>query len=56
LFLCSLVENFGYRQMTILWRMHGMIQFFKHFNETRKASIGINEAIDKMVKEYYESK
>ena len=56
LFLTCLVENFGYRQMTILWRMHGMIEFFKHFKETSVASIKVNAAIAKSVEEYYEKK
>ena len=51
LFLCSVVENLGYRQLTVLWRIHGVFDFFRRFKIVLKESKIINAEVDKMVKE-----
>ena len=32
----SFIENFGYRQMTIFWRIQGFLSFYKRFEEVKK--------------------
>lgn len=37
------IENFGYRQMMIYWRLKGFIKFFKNFKHTQQESKKINK-------------
>jgi len=46
----SLLENFGYRQLTVIWRLQGFFMFFKRFGSIRKDSKSINESIERLVK------
>ncbi|MEC7838719.1 MAG: glycosyltransferase [Chlamydiota bacterium] len=46
--LCTyaFVENIGYRQMTIYWRVKGFIGFFKRFDEIKQDSKNINRVFE----------
>jgi len=46
LFFYSLIENFGYRQITLFWRARGTIDFFEKFGKIRKKSRAINRFIN----------
>ena len=39
----SLMENLGFRQLTLIWKACGVISFFKRFSEIQKNSRRINE-------------
>ena len=41
----NVIENFGYRQMTIYWRLRGFGRFFKEFKRIRKESKRIQKLI-----------
>lgn len=43
LLMYAFLENFGYRQMTIFWRLHGFISFFQRFDEIKRDAKMINE-------------
>lgn len=47
LILCSFVENFGYRQLNLLWRTMGFGRFFKQFPHVKELSKKINQFISK---------
>ncbi len=38
LLLSNLVENFGYRQISVFWRLRGFSRFFKEFKRVQKES------------------
>lgn len=46
LFFYSFIENFGYRQMTLYWRLHGVYGFFQRFKEIKKVSEEVNELVE----------
>ncbi|MEN9653906.1 MAG: hypothetical protein RL235_18 [Chlamydiota bacterium] len=46
LLLCNLIENIGYRQCTVYWRLRGYYWFIKQFKEVRL----LYQAIDPLVK------
>lgn len=46
LFLCNFVENIGYRQMTIYWRLKGFVDFFWNLKGTRKETIAIRDKVN----------
>ncbi len=50
LFFYSFIENFGYRQMTLFWRIHGFIGFFQRYDEIKRDSKNINEEVEKVIK------
>ncbi len=50
LFLYSLVENFGYRQLTLIWRLRGFISFFKRYSEIKKDTDKLNASINEILK------
>lgn len=41
----SLLENFGYRQLTILWKMRGLLDFFKKFSLIQNNNRSINKLV-----------
>ncbi|MCB1113859.1 MAG: glycosyltransferase family 2 protein [Chlamydiia bacterium] len=41
----SLIENFGYRQLTLIWRIRGIISFFARFPLIQKVSRRINKMV-----------
>jgi cellulose synthase/poly-beta-1,6-N-acetylglucosamine synthase-like glycosyltransferase len=43
LVLSSFIENFGYRQLTIFWRVKGIYQFFKNFKKINYTAKKIRE-------------
>ena len=45
LFFSSLVENFGYRQMTLVWRLVGIGQFLIQFKKFRKEAKKVKEVL-----------
>jgi hypothetical protein len=47
LLLCSVLENFGYRQLCLWWKIRSFGRFFKTFSQTRKSSSHIRERIDR---------
>lgn len=49
LFLYSLIENIGYRQLTILWRLQGFFAFFKKFGQVQKESKVVNQQVAELV-------
>jgi cellulose synthase/poly-beta-1,6-N-acetylglucosamine synthase-like glycosyltransferase len=50
LMVCSFIENLGYRQMNILWRLIGIKDFFLRFKEIEKETLLVKGFIDKSVK------
>lgn len=50
LFAYSLVESFGYRQMTLIWRAKGFLSFYKRYKEIKKDSIKLNSIVDEVSK------
>lgn len=51
LFLYSLIENIGYRQMTVWWRLKGFFEFFKKFPQVEKESKVVNKQVKELVKQ-----
>lgn len=47
----SLIENLGYRQLNLWWRLKGMWDFFKKFPIIRKHSKNINESLYTRIKQ-----
>jgi len=47
LFACSLTENLGYRQLTLLWRLNGFRSFIKRFHQINQDSHKINQSLRK---------
>lgn len=47
MFILSLFENLGYRQMTVYWRLVGFYKFFKNFSKTQKESFRIKKMMKK---------
>jgi cellulose synthase/poly-beta-1,6-N-acetylglucosamine synthase-like glycosyltransferase len=47
MFLLSLVENLGYRQLMIYWRIKAFFKFFKNYAQTKKESERLNRLIKK---------
>lgn len=45
LFFCNFIENIGYRQMTLLWRLLGFWDFFLHLGSLRKETKKVNEQL-----------
>jgi cellulose synthase/poly-beta-1,6-N-acetylglucosamine synthase-like glycosyltransferase len=50
LFFYSLTENFGYRQLTLWWRLQGFKSFFKRFKTIKGDSREINETVHQTLK------
>ena len=50
LFAYSLIENLGYRQMTLIWRARGFISFIQKFHKIQADSEQLNASVDKIVK------
>lgn len=50
LFFYSVIEMFGYRQLTVLWRLQGFVSFFKRFSTIREDSKELNSVLDEVVK------
>jgi len=46
----SLIENFGYRQLTVFWRIKGFFSFFKRFSAIHRESKDINDVVKKTIK------
>jgi cellulose synthase/poly-beta-1,6-N-acetylglucosamine synthase-like glycosyltransferase len=46
-----LVENIGYRQLNLFWKLRGFIRFFKEFPKVRRES----RRIDQLVKDFKEN-
>ncbi|PIS02237.1 MAG: glycosyl transferase [Chlamydiae bacterium CG10_big_fil_rev_8_21_14_0_10_42_34] len=42
----NLLENIGYRQITVYWRLRSFCRFFAKFKETRKTSRYINDLVE----------
>lgn len=47
----ALLENFGYRQLTLLWRAGGFWSFIKKFSTVQKISKNINQRIDQILRQ-----
>lgn len=45
LFLYSILENVGYRQMHLIWRLQGILAFFKKIATIQKESQKVNDAV-----------
>lgn len=52
LFFYSFIENFGYRQLSLYWRLHGIVGFFQRFREISRDSKTINETVARVLKEH----
>lgn len=50
LFGYNVMENFGYRQLTLIWRLNGFFSFYKRFDEIKKDTKKINELVEKALK------
>lgn len=48
--IAALMENFGYRQMTLWWRLQGTAGFFMRFKEVRKETRLIDKYVKKSLK------
>ena len=46
----SFLENFGYRQLNLIWRIRGIRGFFQRFSEIQKDSKRINEIMENIIK------
>ncbi len=48
-YLCfySLIENFGYRQLTVIWRLKGCWDFIKNYKHVSKTSKDVQELLKK---------
>lgn len=51
LFAYSAIENFGYRQLTLWWRVRGFLSFFKKFSTIRKDARKLNFSVDQVLNE-----
>ena len=51
LFLYSIIENIGYRQMTVGWRLRGTYIFCKKFAKVEKESVEVNRQVKEVVSE-----
>ncbi len=47
LLLANFLENIGYRQLTVFWRLRAFFMFIKKFGEVRKSSRFINDLMKK---------
>lgn len=47
LFLCNWIENIGYRQMTVYWRIRGFFSFFRHWRGTNRESREIRKKLSR---------
>lgn len=47
----SLIENFGYRQLNLLWRLHGIFEFLIAFPSMNKDSKRVNQWLSKNIAE-----
>ncbi|MEI8366198.1 MAG: glycosyltransferase [Parachlamydiaceae bacterium] len=47
---CSLIENFGYRQLNLIWRIRAFKGFFQRFGAIRKDSKQLNKSINNILK------
>lgn len=56
LLIANFVENIGYRQFTLYWRLKGFIQFFKRRKEVKAFSSFVNDLVDKGHKKMNEKK
>lgn len=56
LFLYSLLENFGFRQLTVLWRLRGIKGFFKRYHLIRIDSKNINAMVEGIYKKTQRSR
>jgi hypothetical protein len=45
LLFTSLIENFGYKQLTIIWRIRGFKDFFKELSLVRKTGIHLKNML-----------
>ncbi len=52
LLVYSLVENFGYRQLTLIWRLQGFRSFYKRYAEIKRDSHNVNESITQALKKF----
>jgi len=48
MFLLSLVENLGYRQLMIYWRLKAFVKFFKNFSQTKAESQRLSKLMKKV--------
>lgn len=46
MFFLSLIENCGYRQFTIYWRLRSFLRFFKNFKAVRKEAKRIQKMVE----------
>ena len=51
----SFFEMFGYRQLTVLWRVNGFFRFIKRFSHFKKISYQLQQKIKKLVGEFSSS-
>lgn len=45
LVLFCFIENIGYRQLTLIWRLKGVLSFFKRFPKIQKDSHNVNKTV-----------
>jgi hypothetical protein len=50
LFGCALIENFGYRQLNIYWRIKGFFSFFNRFSQINSDSKVLNRKVNETIK------
>lgn len=56
LFLYNLIENFGYRQLTLIWRIRGFMGFFKRYQDIQADTKHINKSVEEILKQNRESR
>lgn len=44
------IENLGYRQLTLIWRLKGVFSFFKRFKKIKEDSKALNKSIEEIIK------
>lgn len=50
LFLYSFLENLGYRQLTLLWRLNGFFKFIGRYKEIKRINKEINDSVNTIIK------
>lgn len=53
----TIIENVGYRQLTLIWRLNGILNFFKRFKKIKETSKALNKSIEEIIqKEHADDK
>lgn len=51
LFVYGFLENFGYRQLMLIWRIKGFLYFFKRYAIIKKLNTAVNESMKSLMRQ-----